>query len=84
MRDGEADRRGARDAAAILPFVCVVLLFPPLVYIFAVPVKLAGVPLVVVYLFGVWAIIIAIAFLVSRRLEQHEKDAERLPATKPN
>ncbi len=79
MSEPAPDRRGARDAAAILPFLSVVLLFPPLVYIFTAPVTVAGVPLVLVYVFGIWAAIILVAFLVSRRLTSEAGEAERLP-----
>ncbi|MDN2579842.1 hypothetical protein [Aquibium sp. ELW1220] len=75
MKNAERENRGARDAAAILPFVSVVLIFPPLVYIFAAPVAVAGVPLIVLYLFGVWAAIILAAYLVSRRLKPGVEDA---------
>jgi predicted Kef-type K+ transport protein len=78
MTDPERENRGARDAAAILPFLGVVLLFPPLVYIFAAPAAVAGVPLIVLYLFGVWAAIILVAFLVSRRLKPDIEEAERV------
>ncbi|WP_187968515.1 hypothetical protein [Aquibium microcysteis] len=79
MKTLERENRGARDAAAILPFVSVVLLFPPIVYIFAAPVSVAGVPLIVLYLFGVWAAIILAAWIVSRRL-QPEGDEPADPA----
>lgn len=76
MKTPERENRGARDAAAILPFVSVVLLFPPIVYIFAAPVTVAGVPLIVLYLFGVWAAIILAACLVSHRLKPDAEHAE--------
>ena len=72
----ERENRGARDAAAILPFLGVVLLFPPVVYIFAAPVAVAGVPLIVLYLFGVWAAVILAAWIVSLRLKPDAEDAE--------
>jgi len=77
----ERESRGARDAAAILPFLGVVLLFPPLIHIFAAPATVAGVPLIVVYLFGVWAAIIVVAYLVSRRMTPDVEEAERLPGS---
>ena len=79
MKEHDPDSRGARDASAILPFLGVVLLSPPLVYIFAAPVTVGGIPLIVAYVFGVWAAIILVAFLVSRRLEPDASEAARLP-----
>jgi len=76
MKPVERENRGARDAAAILPFLGVVLLFPPVVYIFAAPVAVAGVPLIVLYLFGVWAAVILAAWIVSLRLKPDAEDAE--------
>lgn len=79
MREPEPDSRGARDAATILPFLGVVLIVPPLVSIFVAPIRLAGIPLIVVYVFGVWALIIAAAYLVSRRLKPKPDETDKLP-----
>lgn len=79
MTDPESNGRRARDAAGILPFVGIVLLFPPFVYIFAAPVLVAGVPLIVVYVFGVWAALILVAFLVSRMLAPGPAETEHGP-----
>jgi hypothetical protein len=59
--------KGARDAATLLPFAAAVLLLPPFVLVFAAPVLVAGVPLIVIYVFGVWAAVILGAWLLSRR-----------------
>jgi len=64
----EASERGIRDAASVLPFLATVLLAPPIILIFAAPVRLAGIPLIVVYIFGVWAAVILAALLLSRGL----------------
>lgn len=74
MSDVDKAGRGARDAAAVLPFVAIVLLAPPLVLIFAAPVTVVGIPLMVAYLFGVWLVVIVTAFLLSRRLREAEQD----------
>ncbi|WP_265515704.1 hypothetical protein [Nitratireductor luteus] len=52
----------------MLPFIAIILLFPPIILIFSKPVALFGLPLIVVYLFAVWAVVIAAAFLLSLRL----------------
>jgi hypothetical protein len=74
--------QGARDVAAALPFAALVLLMPPIILIVAVPVTLAGVPLIIVYIFGVWAAIILASFLVARVLARddpaHLGDEDRI------
>ena len=69
MRRPSADARAAHDAAKILPVAAAVLLLPPFILIFAAPASIAGVPLIVVYLFGIWAVIVLAAWLVARRVE---------------
>jgi predicted Kef-type K+ transport protein len=64
----EASARRIRDAASVLPFLAVVLLAPPIILIFSAPLRLGGVPLIVLYLFGVWAVVIVAALMLSRRL----------------
>ena len=68
MDISEPEGQGARDAATVLPFVAAVLLLPPVVLIFAAPVLFSGIPLIVVYIFGVWAAIILATYLTARRL----------------
>ena len=72
MRRPSADARAAHDAAKILPVAAAVLLLPPFILIFAAPASIAGVPLIVVYLFGIWAAIVLAAWLVARRVEPHD------------
>ncbi len=60
------------DAATVLPFVAAVLLSPPIILIFAAPVMLAGIPLILIYVFGVWAAIVLSAALLARRLSTTE------------
>lgn len=57
-----------RDAAGLLPLLGLALLMPPLITLFAVGLDVAGVPLIVVYVFGVWLALIACAALLARRL----------------
>ena len=63
MKERGRERRGARDAASLL-------FLPPIVHIFAGPLRPAGIPLVAIYVFAVWIALIAAAFLIARRLEQ--------------
>lgn len=59
-----------RDAARLLPVLGLVLLMPPVITLFAASrAELAGVPLLVVYVFGTWIGLIAAAARLARRLE---------------
>jgi len=56
-----------RDAAVVLPLVGLFLLMPPVITLFVRPAEVAGVPLIVAYLFGVWLALIGCAALLGRR-----------------
>ncbi|MBB3066171.1 MULTISPECIES: hypothetical protein [Limibacillus] len=58
----------SRDRALILPFVGLLLLTPPIAKIFPLDLTLFGLPGVWVYVFAVWAGLIAVAALLSRNL----------------
>jgi len=59
-----------RDAAVLLPLAGLVLLLPPVITLFAARhAGVAGVPLIVVYVFSAWLALIAAAALLARRLE---------------
>ena len=61
-----------RDRAIILPLIGLALLTPPLGGIFQLDLKIAGVPFTLIYLFAVWAALIACAWALSRRLGSGE------------
>jgi len=63
-----------RDAATLLPFAAATLLMPPLLNVFAAPIALAGIPLIIVYLFVVWAAIVVSALFLACRLSHHPLD----------
>lgn len=67
MSRWEAGARSTRDAAALLPVAAAALLLPPFILVFAAPVHIAGIPLIVVYVFGVWAVVVLCAWLLARR-----------------
>lgn len=73
-------RQRIRDAATILPFAATALLVPPLIGIFAAPVALGGIPLIVLYIFTVWAIVIVSAFVLARQLA---RPASETPPEEP-
>lgn len=63
----------ARDAALVLPLAGLVLVAPPVVGLFVADVSILGAPLIAVYLFGVWALLILCAQRLSRRLGEDER-----------
>lgn len=75
MKQRSASRR-AHSAAVLLPLFGVFLLLPPFVTLFATSARPFGVPLIVLYLFGVWALLVAGAALLARRLHADEPLAE--------
>ena len=55
-------------AAVLLPCLGLLLLMPPLIQLFAIDHDIGGVPLIVIYLFGVWIALVACAAWLARRL----------------
>lgn len=68
-----------RGAAVTLPIVGLFLLMPPVTTLFIGAATVAGIPLVVVYLFGVWLGLIVCAALLARRMAR----ASALPEPEP-
>ena len=66
----------ARDRALILPLIGALLFTPPVAGIFEIDAKIGGVPFLLVYLFAVWAALIAGAAILSRRLREAETAEE--------
>ena len=65
--------RKTRDRALILPLAGLILLIPPVAGVFHLDAKIAGVPFTLVYLFAVWALLIAGAAALSRRLRDGDE-----------
>lgn len=64
--------RRTREAALILPVIGLALFTPPLIQLFASDLSVVGAPLIVVYIFAVWAALIIAARIMSRRLTAEE------------
>ncbi len=64
-----------RDAAVVLPLVGLFLLMPPTITLFADRYQVAGVPLIVAYLFGVWIALIGCAALLARGIARGNRAA---------
>ena len=65
------DRKPAprvQDAAVVVPLAGLLLLMPPFMSLFAAPVSVLGIPLVVLYMFGVWAALVLLTWWLARRL----------------
>lgn len=76
MRRWAADAQGVRDAATLLPATAAILLLPPFILVFAAPVLIAGIPLIVVYIFGVWAAIVFCGWLLAHSLARADATAD--------
>ena len=72
------------DRALILPLVGCLLLLPPMAGIFQIDVRILGIPFTGFYLFGVWALLIAGAAVLSRRVQQRSdwNDPQQEPEDK--
>ena len=70
----DAPRRKVRDAAAVLPIVGILLLLTPLVSLFTRFGTGSGQPVPFFYIFGIWAVLIVLAFQLSRYLAKADKD----------
>ena len=74
--------RKTRDRALVLPLIGLMLLLPPAAGIFHLEYKLFGVPFTLIYLFTVWALLIAGAAALSRRLRNGDEATEMPDAAK--
>jgi hypothetical protein len=63
-----AGRRRIETAALVLPIFGALLIVPPLIGVFNLPVALFGIPLIAIYLFAVWIGLIGATAMLSRRL----------------
>jgi len=69
--------RKTRDRALILPLVGLILLVPPVAAVFQIGAKIGGIPVMLVYIFAVWAALIAGAAVLSRQLRLDAGHAEK-------
>jgi hypothetical protein len=63
----------ARDAGLVLPLAGLVLVAPPAVNLFTADLTILGAPLIAVYLFTVWGLLILCAQRLSRRLDEADR-----------
>lgn len=72
-----------RDAAVLLPFAGLLLLMPPFVGLFPAAATLFGIPVLVLYVFGVWAVLIVLAAWFARRLPDPAAPRAAAPTDQP-
>lgn len=60
--------RKSRDIAMIIPVVFTLLIMKPMIHLFGPEPGLAGIPAVVVYLFGLWTLVVVLTAWNARRL----------------
>ena len=84
MASGVNDGQGTKDAATVLPFIAAILFLPPLILIFASPVAVSGLPLVLLYVFGAWAFVIACAFVLALRLRDFRDAPDEIDRGEPD
>ncbi len=63
-----------QSAAVLVPLAGLFLLMPPFILLFAAPRLVLGVPLIVLYMFGVWAALIFLTWQLTRRLAAGEAE----------
>jgi hypothetical protein len=71
------------DAAVLLPCVGLLLLMPPFIGLFSPRLTLLGIPLLVFYVFGVWAVLIVLTAVLARRLDPPEPARDADPSDLP-
>jgi hypothetical protein len=62
-------------AAVVVPMAALALLMPPFISLFAAPVSVLGIPILVLYMLGVWALLIFLTWRLARRLAASEGTA---------
>ena len=67
----------------LLPLIGLFLLMPPAVLAFGMPGTIGGVPLIVLYIFAIWAFMIVGAAWLARRLDT-SLDLETMPLRPPS
>jgi len=66
-------KRKTREVAAFLPILGVILLLTPLVSAFTQSTRMDGIPNAVLYIFGVWFVLIGLTRLLAPRLQRDNK-----------
>ena len=74
---GRVRDRRTQTFATLAPLLGIFLLMPPFIQVFVDAGAVFGVPMIVVYIFGVWAALILAAGLIARRLSRPRTSDQR-------
>ncbi|MEM8878271.1 MAG: hypothetical protein AAGD23_10420 [Pseudomonadota bacterium] len=82
-RDTLMRRRKIRDRSMVLVLVGIALLMPPTIGVSLMDVRIAGLPAPLIYVFGVWALLILAAHLLAGPLGETDESspAAEMPET---
>ncbi len=75
-RDTPPNRRKVRDRSMVHLLAGVALLLPPIVGVAAVDDTFAGIPIPLLYIFGVWLALIVVAMVLAGRLSEADETAD--------
>lgn len=67
------DYQRIRDSAFILPFLGLFLFLPPMLSLFDAPLRVLGIPLIQLYIFSAWLILVIAAWAITKRLAPYEE-----------
>ena len=67
------DKSRYRDLATLLPWLAFFLFTPPVLFLFRPEVTIGGVPLLPIYLFGIWFVLIIASQQLARHLVEEPK-----------
>ena len=67
-----ANPQKIRELAFIAPLVGALFLMPPVIWLFSKDVRVFGMPIIMLYVFGVWVALIVIALLLAKKLSKPE------------
>jgi len=70
LASGAAHKRKLRDSALLLPIFGAFLLVSPLITVFTGATTVFGLPLIFIYIFGVWLGLVLLARAMARRLDK--------------
>lgn len=71
-----AGQRRLQTTALVLPVFGAILIVPPFLGVFNLPVTVFGMPIVAIYLFSVWTGLIVVTAAISRRLGRDETGSD--------
>ena len=71
--DEQLLQRKIRDRSLVFLMIGCILLMPPAAGVMELPFVVGGVPIILIYVFVVWALLIALAFMLSRSLHEIEQ-----------